>query len=215
MTTRIERLRVGPIGENAYAVDSRGVGILVDPGADAAKILAFLDQRKFTISMIVLTHGHLDHTAAIPDLMEAWKGKNIVIAIHTDDAGYLGPSGATMNGATFRAVNAEGYFDNFWKPMPAVSLFLRDGEYVPGTSLLVMHTPGHSRGSICLYDKEAGFLLSGDTLFRDGVGRVDTPDASPLDMQKSLARLGTLPRETIVFPGHGPRTTVGREFFGA
>ncbi|MCE5257382.1 MAG: MBL fold metallo-hydrolase [Spirochaetaceae bacterium] len=214
VTTRIERLRVGQIGENTYAIDSQGIGVLIDPGDDAANILHFLDQKKFDISMIVLTHGHLDHIAAIPDLLEEWKGKPITVAIHPNDAGYLGENGEATNGATFKAVRAEGFFESFWKPMPAASLFLNEGDFVPGTTLLVMHTPGHSPGSICLYDREAGFLVSGDTLFRDGVGRVDTPDASPQAMQKSLARLALLPPETIVFPGHGPRTTIGREFFG-
>lgn len=214
MTTRIERLRVGPIGENTYAIESNSVGVLVDPGAEPEKILAFLSQRKFDISLIVLTHGHLDHIAAIPDLFETWKDKSIPVACHQEDADYLGTAGAKKNRAIFEAVGADGFFDGYWKPMPAASLLLNDGDYVPGTSLLVLHTPGHSRGSICLYDKDAGFLVSGDTLFRDGIGRVDTPDASQAEIEQSLKRLAALPPDTVVYPGHGPRTTIGREFYG-
>ena len=75
----------------------------------------------------------------------------------------------------------------------------------------VIHTPGHSAGSICLYDAESAFLISGDTLFRDGVGRTDGPDSDVRALEHSLARLAVLPRDTVVFPGHGSRTTIGRE----
>lgn len=211
MTSRIERLRIGPIGENVYVIESQGVGVLVDPGDDAEAILRFVEEKKVEVSIVVLTHGHLDHCAALPGLLEAWKGKAPDIAIHPLDAHYLGKSGEETNRALFEALRASGFFDNYWKPMPEPSLFLNEGDLVPDTSLVVMHTPGHSPGSICLYDKESEFLVSGDTLFRDGVGRTDTPDADPLALEKSLSRLAILPPETIVFPGHGPRTTIGRE----
>ena len=227
MPSRIERLKVGPIGENIYAVESRGLGVLIDPGADADIILAFLKEKAIEISTIALTHGHLDHCGAIPDLLTAWRARNIELAIHPEDARYLGKSGEEANRVLFDAIGAPSYFKSFWRALPEPTLLLKDGEYLPGTSLLVMHTPGHSGGSVCFYEAANGsdsaeggnppagiapFLISGDTLFRGGVGRVDAPDADPVKLAESLSRLSRLPPETLVFPGHGPKTTIGREF---
>jgi glyoxylase-like metal-dependent hydrolase (beta-lactamase superfamily II) len=223
VSSRIERLKIGPIGENTYAIESQGVGVLVDPGADAASILEFLAEKAFDISIIALTHGHLDHCAAIPELMAAWQDRHVEIAIHPEDKQYLGEKGEATNHALFEAIHAVGFFKSFWRAIPEATMFLNDGEYIRGTSLLVMHTPGHSRGSVCFYESDMlrsqgeeklPFLVSGDTLFRDGVGRIDTPDADPIGLRKSLERLALLPPETIVFPGHGPRTMIGREFHG-
>lgn len=211
MTSRIERLRVGPIGENVYAVQAGAVGFLVDPGDDADSIFNFLSEKEIVVSLIVLTHGHLDHTAALAGLMEKWNGKLPDIAIHALDARYLGAAGEETNKALFDAIKAPSFFGNFWKALPEPTILLGEGDSLPGTGFTVLHTPGHSAGSICLYDPESAFLISGDTLFRDGIGRSDGPDADPAALQSSLARLAVLPSETIVFPGHGPRTTIGRE----
>lgn len=211
MISRIERLRVGPIGENVYAVQAGETGFLVDPGDDAEAISRFLSEKEIAISLIVLTHGHLDHTAALPSLMETWKGSPPLIAVHSLDARYLGAAGAKTNKALFDAIRAPSFFSNFWKELPEPTLLLADGDLLPGTGFLVIHTPGHSAGSICLYDKGSSILISGDTLFRDGVGRTDGPDADPAALEASLSRLSALSPETVVFPGHGPRTTIGRE----
>lgn len=211
MISRIERLRVGPIGENVYAIESRGIGVLVDPGDEPAKILAFLEEKNISVDIVALTHGHLDHVAALPDLLAAWKGRHIPIAIHPSDAHYLGSRGEITNKALFEAISVPSFFLNYWKSLPEPELFLNDGDFIPGTSLQVIHTPGHSAGSICLYDLEAGFVVSGDTLFRDCIGRTDTPDADSVLIVHSLQKLVALPPETIVFPGHGSQTTIERE----
>lgn len=217
MISRIERLRVGPIGENVYAIQSgdsgqaHGSGLLVDPGDDADAILRFLVEKGMRVSLIVLTHGHLDHTAALPDLLAQWQGDLPNIAIHRLDAAYLGAKGEATNKELFDRINAAGFFQGYWKPLPEPTILLADGDMLPGTGIRVLHSPGHSAGSICLYDSESATLISGDTLFRDGVGRSDGPDSDPEALQASLARLAALPPETLVFPGHGPRTTIGRE----
>lgn len=212
MISRIERLRVGPIGENVYAVQSGDIGFLVDPGDEAEAILTFLIEKEINISLIVLTHGHLDHTAAIPDLLAAWKGNLPGIAIHPLDARYIGGKGEETNKELFDAIGASSFFRSYWKRIPEPTLFLNDGDSLPGTGFRVLHTPGHSAGSICLHDKESAILVSGDTLFRDGVGRADGPDSDPRTLELSLERLSSLDPATTVFPGHGPRTTIGREF---
>lgn len=218
MISCLERLRVGPIGENVYAAicsgaanGNAGIGVLVDPGDDSQAILRFLEEKRIAISLIVLTHGHLDHIAAIPALMDAWKENKPMIAIHRLDAHYLGKSSAPSHESLFRAIGAASFFQQYWKPLPEPDIVLEDGDVLPGTALRIIHTPGHSAGSISIYDADSQMLFSGDTLFRDGIGRSDGPDASLELLQDSLEKLSLLPLPTAVFPGHGPRTTIGRE----
>jgi glyoxylase-like metal-dependent hydrolase (beta-lactamase superfamily II) len=228
----VSRLKIGLIGENCYIVVSEGAVLIVDPGAEAEKIYSFLQTHALAPTMIVLTHGHLDHTAAIPELFGLLKAE-LPIAMHPADAHYLGETSETTNRELFEAIGAPSYFRSFWQPLPKAAVFLSEGMMVPGTSLQVIHTPGHSRGSICLYeaaldagsygmDEEAreddteessdrSCLISGDTLFRDGVGRTDAPDSDPIALERSLKKLAHLSFATLVFPGHGPRTTIGRE----
>ena len=228
MASTIWRLKVGLIGENCYIVESEGKILLIDPGAEAEKIDDFMRYKGIKPSLIILTHGHLDHTAAIPDLFEIW-GTELPIAIHPQDAAYLGKDSEQTNRLLFEAIKAPSYFHASWKTMPPPGIFLTDGMVVPGTSLQVLHTPGHSRGSICLYEPELeagsyGYeeksmvqganpscIISGDTLFRDGVGRTDAPDSDAYALEASLRRLARFSPDTLVFPGHGPLTTIGRE----
>jgi hydroxyacylglutathione hydrolase len=209
----LERLTVGPIGVNAYVLVSESSCLLVDPGDEAGRILSFLDSRGLVPDMVVATHGHLDHTAAIPELLESWRGrgKAVRLAAHAADADYFGAKGRETNRSLFAAIRALGYFDTYWRPIPEPDLFLSDGDAIPGSAYRVIHSPGHSRGSACLYDEAAAILVSGDTLFRDGVGRTDGPDSDPAALEESLRRLFALPPATRVFPGHGEETTIGRE----
>jgi glyoxylase-like metal-dependent hydrolase (beta-lactamase superfamily II) len=206
-------MTVGPIGENAYVLIHEDCCALVDPGDEAERILSFLDSRGLKPSLVVATHGHLDHTAAIPELFAAWKqrGLSVSLAAHPADADYFGVKAEETNRSLFAAIRATGYFKQYWNPIPEPDLFLADGDELPGLPYRVIHSPGHSRGSICLYSEKEGILVSGDTLFRDGVGRTDGPDADETVLEASLKRLFTLPPETKVFPGHGEETTIGRE----
>ncbi len=212
-TTMLERLTVGPIAENAYVILEGSSCTIVDPGAEARRILSFLDSRGLVPSLIVATHGHLDHTAAIPEILAAWlaRGVEIPLAAHADDASYFGEKGEGTNRALFAAIGALGYFTTYWRPIPAPQILLSDGDTLPGGSYRTIHSPGHSRGSLCLYDAASSILISGDTLFRDGVGRTDGPDSDGAALQASLRRLLELPPGTRVFPGHGEETTIGRE----
>jgi hydroxyacylglutathione hydrolase len=209
----LERLTVGPIGENAYVLVDGANCVLVDPGDEAERILSFLDSRGLGVSLVVATHGHLDHTAAIPELLAAWRARGLAppLAIHRDDADYFGEQGEETNRRLFAAIRASGYFKHYWRPLPAPDILLADGDELPHSSYRVIHSPGHSAGSICLYDEAASILVSGDTLFRDGVGRTDCPDSDPSALEASLLRLFALPAATRVFPGHGDETTIGRE----
>lgn len=224
----IERMTVGPIGENAYILpfdaktDLEAAGspcLLVDPGDEAERILGFLDSRRLDLRCLVLTHGHLDHTAAIPALYAAWEKAGAPrppLAIHAEDLKYLGPGSEESNRATFAAIRALGFFKHYARPLPPADILLGDGDLVAGSAWRVLHSPGHTAGSICLYCAELGVLVSGDTLFRDGVGRTDGPDSSPRALEKSIReRLFSLPPETLVLPGHGEPTSIGRERDGS
>ncbi len=229
MASRVWRLKVGPIGENCYVAKSGNTCLIIDPGAQPELIFSFLREHSLAPTLVVLTHGHLDHSAAIPELF-AMLGVELPIAVHPLDAVYLGESGEATNRAVFDAIRAPSYFHVYWKPLPAASVFLEDGMKVGDTTLKVIHTPGHSAGSICLYEpeleagsygyddapreegaKKLSCCITGDTLFRGGVGRTDTPDADPVALEQSLSKLARFSSATLVFPGHGPRTTIGRE----
>jgi glyoxylase-like metal-dependent hydrolase (beta-lactamase superfamily II) len=212
----LEALTVGPIGERCYLLpmDREDSCILVDPGDEAGRILDLLGKRALTVAYIVLTHGHLDHTAAIPDLLAALaaKGERPLLAIHAADAHYLGAEAEDSNRRVFTAIRATGYFRHYWRPLPAADLILEEGQLVPGSAWKVIHTPGHTAGSICLYNEGLGILVAGDTLFESGVGRTDGPDSNPAALAASITeKLFSLPGETAVLPGHGEATTIGRE----
>lgn len=212
----IEALTVGPIGERCYLLpmDEEGTCILVDPGDEAPRILELLELRGQRVAYIVLTHGHLDHTAALPDILLALsgRGERPLVAIHGKDAHYLGPEGEESNRRVFEAIRAMGYFRHYSRPLPGADLILEDGQTIPGSSWKVIHSPGHTAGSICLHHAGLGVLVSGDTLFEAGVGRTDGPDSDPEALARSISeRLFLLPGETAVLPGHGEATTIGRE----
>ncbi len=215
MSVQIESIQVGPLGENVYIVQSGDTTFIVDPGDEAEKILRFLQTIETTPQFIVLTHGHLDHSSGLPYLLTQWKGALPRIAIHSLDAAYLGAAGEATNRKLFEGLRAMPYFRHAWKDLPEPDLLLAEGDSIPGTNFSVLHTPGHSAGSICLYSPDDAVLISGDTLFRDGMGRTDGPDSDYWTLRESLQKLSRLPPETRVYPGHGPSTTIGRELGGS
>jgi glyoxylase-like metal-dependent hydrolase (beta-lactamase superfamily II) len=212
----IEALTVGPLGERCYILPAEEAGtcILVDPGDEARRILARLGELGLQPAVIAFTHGHLDHTAALPDILEALgrEGRQTLVAIHREDAPYLGEGAEEKNRLTFSTIRAMGFFKHYFRPMPKASLIVADGDLIPGSTWKVIHTPGHTRGSVCFYDEKAGILVSGDTLFLDGVGRTDGPDSDTTALEASIQKkLFCLPASTIVYPGHGEPTTIGHE----
>lgn len=194
----LKRLVVGPFASNCYIVDSESTkeGIIVDPGAEADKILKSVKELGLEIKSIVLTHGHIDHIDALGKVKEATSAE---VALHADDAEFLQqPSGF-------------GFGLSYQVP-PSPDKLLKGGDSIDISDLhfLVLHTPGHSPGSICLLGH--GVVFTGDTLFNYGIGRHDLPGGSSSQLMNSLhTKLMVLPDDTIVYPGHGPETTIGRE----
>lgn len=196
----IESVIVGPLETNCYLVSCLRtlVCAVVDPGAEPDRIIAAIHRLGLKPALILNTHGHFDHVGANWDIKDAF---DIPLAIHALDNPMLELAGRLEMSFVLEA-----------KDSPPADFFLQDKAQIPvGESRLeVLHTPGHSPGSVCLlWD---GFLLSGDTLFNEGVGRTDLPGGSDRDLKSSLrSKILVLPPETRVLPGHGPRTTVGQE----
>lgn len=195
---RLSRV-VGPITTNVHllADERTREAIAIDTAIPSlAWIRDELAARDWTLKLIVTTHGHWDHT-----------GDNAAVAEHT------GAEIAAHPLDWHRLTDPEPLWAPFEIPpcVPAVEL-AEGGEVRFGTiRLRVMHTPGHTEGSVCLLSDDEGLLFSGDTLFAGGWGRVDLPGGDAELMAASLARLTALPDGTTVLPGHGATTTIGRE----
>jgi hydroxyacylglutathione hydrolase len=197
----MERLHavIGPLSTNVYLLaDSRSrEAIAIDTATPSlAWIASALEDRDWTLKLIVSTHGHWDH---VGDNAAVAEHTGALIAVHPDDA--------------HRLIDPKPLYAPFEivPSVPAVELAeggeIRFGEI----RLQVLHTPGHTEGSVCLLGRDDGFLFSGDTLFPGGWGRVDLPGGSAEAMADSITRLTGLEDSLRVLPGHGAGTTIGRE----
>ncbi|MBN2810274.1 MAG: MBL fold metallo-hydrolase [Spirochaetales bacterium] len=214
--TSVSREVVGPLGVNAWFIDcGSGRAAVVDPGGDADSIISHLSALNAEPSVFFLTHGHFDHLSALPALKKRWPG--VPVAIHPADSEWLGPGAHERHRAFFEALGCGWMVARYGGDLPAPDILLSDGEALPGNLIpgmsgwKVLHTPGHSPGSVCLYNEEFSILVSGDTLFRRGYGRTDGPGGSMDSLSRSLERLFSLPASTRVLPGHGEETLVRDE----
>ncbi|MBN1798701.1 MAG: MBL fold metallo-hydrolase [Spirochaetales bacterium] len=216
----IERIIVGIFRTNCYlfAVNKKEC-IIIDPGGDAEKIISQIELLNMTPTGIVFTHGHFDHTMATGSIIEYFQKKDIVIkcAIHREDKEYLGKTADKMNKKHLKHLGPEAVmlYRRYAVTLPGVDIELNSRKKVFNTKLSVIETPGHSKGSICLYNEQDGIIFTGDTLFFDGIGRSDLPGGDEKLLLTSIKnKILTLPPETSVFPGHGPLTTIEREIKG-
>ena len=200
MSIQIKAISCGMIQENAYLayIEGRDDCVLVDPGDDYMQLKRAIGDRR--LAAILLTHGHFDHIMAAGQLAE-YTGAPVYVAAE-DQEMLNDPAKNGLRGL----MGGEGM------PGPAIVADSFDEELsVAGMNFEILPTPGHSKGSVCLYLPEEGVLFSGDTLFMAGYGRMDLYGGNPMQMRDSLKRLFTLPPETRVWCGHGPATTIGAE----
>ncbi len=199
MSVRVEHLSLGPIGTNCYVVTSdsaTGEAAVVDPSGDAAEIRLALARSGRTCAGILLTHGHWDHLVGVADLAEG-TGAPVHMARHERTL-LESPNRYTPPGLVLRPYTPDVLLDG--------------GETVElaGISFDVVSVPGHSPAHLAYHAE--GSLFSGDVLFAGSVGRTDLPGADWDTLVTSIRTLmDTYPPETVVYPGHGPATTLGEE----
>jgi hydroxyacylglutathione hydrolase len=196
----LEILVTGPLETNTYLVGdgSTGEAVVIDPGGDVDAIVARLSELKVRLKAVINTHGHFDHVSGNRALIEA---TGAPLYVHKEDAPLLD---LADRAAQAFAVSAEN--------SPPPSGFLEEGEEltVGRYRFSVAHTPGHSPGSITLTGEGKAFC--GDLVFYGSVGRTDLPGGSQKELRDSIRRvIVALPDDTVIYPGHGPETTVGLE----
>jgi glyoxylase-like metal-dependent hydrolase (beta-lactamase superfamily II) len=191
---------VGTLQTNCYIVYDNKTKecYIIDPGAEGEKIISFIREKKLKPIGIINTHGHIDHIGANRKIKKEF---NIPLMIHSKDGSFL--------------TGKQNLFFSFFlnsQSSPPADLFIEEGQKlrIGDCFLEVIHTPGHTPGSISL--KSNGFVISGDTLFAGGVGRTDLPGGSWELLLKSIkTKLFSLPEDLIVLPGHGDLTTIKEE----
>ena len=192
----LKTITVGPNETNCYILGCSRTkeAALIDPGAEADLIKKAARDAGVKLKYIINTHGHADHIAANKDF-------KLPVFIHKLDSEFLTDPYKNMS-----------VFFGFSITSPSAERFLEDGEVMKVGDIVmdIMHTPGHTPGGISI--KAEGVVFTGDTLFADGVGRTDLPGSSDKDLFKSIKnKLMTLPDDTVVYPGHGSSSTIGRE----
>lgn len=191
----LNKIVVGNLEVNCYILSTKSnKAIIIDPGEDFLKIDNFIKKKKLEPVFIINTHGHIDHIGADENF-------KLPVYIHSRDAEYLSNAGKNLSsflGSPY-SFNAQ-----------IKSLEDKDNIKLEELSLDVIHTPGHTPGGICL--KCDDFIFTGDTLFREGIGRTDFPGASSQDLLQSInKKLLVFPDEVKIYPGHGPDSTIGHE----
>lgn len=198
MMINIEKLRVGPMSANAYVVyGTSKEAVLIDPGGDATKILKLIEELGLSLKLILLTHGHFDHTMATEELRVNTGAK---VYIHLEDYPALQDDEYNLSSLFYRSL-----------PKVTEAETIVDGQILKTTDfeIRVLHTPGHSPGSLCfLIENE---LFSGDTIFKGFVGRTDLIGGDKELLMESLKKLAVLDPGLRVWPGHQSETTLEQE----
>ena len=196
---KIHTLVVGQLQTNCYVIESNGHALIVDPGDESERILRFIKDLKATPTHVVATHTHFDHVLGVDGVRKATKTQFL---IHPDDLPML----QSMQSRVRQFMGFEV------PPPPKVDGYIKDGDLlrVGDETVRVIHTPGHSPGSISLSGKD--YVLTGDALFNQSIGRTDLPGGDLETLVHSIRdRLFNMDDETIVYPGHGSETTIGDE----
>ncbi|MCL6523597.1 MAG: MBL fold metallo-hydrolase [Thermoflavifilum sp.] len=203
--TEIIVFTFNPFQENTYLlVNAQNECLIVDPGCyfpeEHEKLLNFIENRRLKVVYLFNTHAHWDHIFGNGLVYHHWQLKPIM---HRAELPVL--EAAPMTGQMYNIP---------FEPSPYPVQFVEEGDIwtFGETHFQILWTPGHSPGSICLYNASEKWLIGGDVLFRESVGRTDLPGGDFASLEKSIRlKLYTLPDEVTVYPGHGPSTTIGHE----
>lgn len=199
----IRKLVVGQLQSNCYLLINTQINqlIIIDPGDDAEYIIQSINDTGATPQKIIATHGHFDHILAVTELQLAF---NIPFLIHEKDKFLV----KRLNETSKHFTGVES------GPGPKINQFLTDGQKISlgNINFQILQTPGHTPGSICLYTQRKKLAFVGDLIFAGGgVGRTDFSYSNETELNKSLSKILKLPKQTIIYPGHGPESNIGQE----
>jgi len=193
-------MSLGELGTNCYIVYHEKDALIVDPGGEPDRVIDFLRSKALKPQAILLTHAHFDHIGGVDVLRKHF---NIDVYLHENEAEWLGEPRLNRSTAFTRKEVRTDRPDHLLKPG---KMKLSDFEFN------VIHTPGHSPGSVSFIFEDEGFMISGDVLFQQGIGRTDLPGGSMEQIVNSIRqKLYMLDEHYIVYPGHGSSTTIGAE----
>jgi hydroxyacylglutathione hydrolase len=197
------QIPLGVLQTNCYIVENENKECLIfDPGSEGKRLINWLNKKDLKPVAIFLTHAHFDHIGAVDEVREQFK---IPVYLHEEEETWLGDP--KLNGSKFFMTQ------NSKTVKPADHILKKEEAFKLNTfEFYIYETPGHSPGSVSFYFAKGGFVVSGDALFKDSIGRTDLPGGNQSTLLKSIhEKLLFLPEETTVLPGHGPVTTIGEE----
>lgn len=197
----IKSMTLGMVATNCYLIISKETkeALLIDPADNALRISNVIEENVCTLKAILLTHGHFDHIMALNELKKRY---NVPVYAHEEEEDVLKQSSLNMSGMIGQIYTTQA------------DIYVKDGEHLKlaGLDIIVLHTPGHTKGGVCYYLPEEKVLMSGDTLFHCSIGRTDFPTGSMSQLVRSVKeQLFVLPDDVQVYPGHDSVTSIGYE----
>ncbi|WP_404453427.1 MBL fold metallo-hydrolase [Oceanobacillus kapialis] len=196
----IKTLPLGPLGTNCYILHTTKHALIVDPGGNPEKVIELMEKYKLIPKAILLTHAHFDHIGAVQELREKYQ---LGVYLHANERDWL--QDASLNGSL--------HFIGEQITTNEPDHFFKEGEMeIAGISFQILHTPGHSPGSVSFVFPKESIVVSGDVLFRQGIGRTDLSGGDIGMLERSIKnKLYALDDSYTVYPGHGPETTIKYE----
>lgn len=195
----IQRIINGRWAENCYIISAENKALIIDPGGNLDTMHAYFKANKLSLSAIINTHAHFDHVASVADMTKIYQ---CPFYLHSKDERLLKSANLYMNlfegEAKIGIPVVDFYLDKIDNPL-----------FIDGFEIKVLFTPGHTEGSVCFLIED--HLFTGDTLFKNTIGRIDLPGANKEKLKQSLLMLSRLNGDIILYPGHGEETTLGRE----